>query len=133
MPIAPRHRELCQKAQDGDSEAAFLLGMRCFSEGDNRRAAHYVKDAAVEGHAEAQFQYGLWYYNGLILKNDFKEAAIWFNLAAEQNHSMACYYLAEMQQTNKGGVGWDDIKAMEWCARARPYNPSVCATLGVQL
>ena len=56
------------------------------------------KQSAEDGNAEAQYQLGRCYANGLGVEIDMVEAVRWFTLAAEQGMAMAqcalgnCYY-----------------------------------------
>ena len=49
-----------------------------------------LKDASEQGLSEAQFFYGLMFYE---YKHNYKEAVYWFGKAAEQEDSDAQYYL----------------------------------------
>ena len=54
-----------------------------FDNFDNKLAVKWYKKAAEKGHDQAQFSIGQMYYEGRGVKKDYKEAARWFNKAAE--------------------------------------------------
>lgn len=49
---------------------------------DNSEAARFYRQAADQGHAEAQNTLGHMYASGTGLPNDFVAAHMWFNLAS---------------------------------------------------
>jgi len=117
-------KDLCFRAVSlGDAEAQYLLG-RHFDIGDSEYVAKdYVKavewytKAAEQGHAIAQFNLGICYYNGEGVAKDYVKAAEWYTKAAEQGHAEAqnnlgyCYYNGE-------GIDKDYVKAAEWYTKA---------------
>lgn len=72
---------------------------------------------AEQGNAEAQFQIGLIYVNGLELAKDDKQAVAWFSKAAKRGHKEAQTKLGFMYATGKG-VERNYNLAFYWCYKA---------------
>jgi TPR repeat protein len=51
------------------------------------------EEAALDGHAEAQFYLGLLYFNGQGTKVDFDQATEWFKMASQNGVAKAESYL----------------------------------------
>ncbi|MGC9490523.1 MAG: tetratricopeptide repeat protein [Thermovirgaceae bacterium] len=62
------------------------------------KAFHWFEKAAMQGHAEAQFETARCYYFGEGVPEDLRQAARWFEEAAMQGHAEAQFYL--------GGLYW---------------------------
>jgi S1-C subfamily serine protease len=81
------------KADQGDAEARFQLGVRLYLgrdvPKDLAQAARLFEQAADQGHAAAQFYLGIFYYKGIGVIQDYVSSHKWFNLAASQGHSQA--------------------------------------------
>ena len=75
------------------------------------------KQFAEDGDAEAQYQLGRCYANGLGVEIDMGEAVRWFTLSAEQGMAMAQYALGNCYYYGYG-VDHDCVKAVEWYAKA---------------
>ncbi|WP_143226598.1 tetratricopeptide repeat protein, partial [Actibacterium pelagium] len=71
------------------------------------------RKAAEQGHASAQFNLGVTYYNGDGVTQDYAEAAKWYRKAAEQGDASAQNNLAKMYY-NGFGVIQDNIYAHMW-------------------
>ena len=72
---------------------------------------------AKQGVAEAQYNLGLMYQDGLGVNQDYETAVKWFQLSAEQGYPSAQFNLGKMYE--KGyGVRQDYEKAVKW------YKPS---------
>ena len=73
--------------------------------------------AAEQGDANAQYNLGVYYYNGEGVDQNYAEAVKWFRLAAEQGFATAqvilgsCYYNGE-------GVAYDYTEAVKWVRKA---------------
>lgn len=67
--------------------------------------------------AERQFQTGLRYANGTGVPRDYREAAIWYRLAAEAGHAQAQRNLGFLYGAGKG-VPKDYSEAAKWLAKA---------------
>jgi tetratricopeptide (TPR) repeat protein len=110
------------KAEKGDAHSQYLLG--CYyhiGEGvpkDYAEAAKWLRKAAEQGHAAAQFSLGgVCYANGLGVPKDYAEMVKWWRKAAEQGHATAqrglgiCY-------SNGQGVQQDYVEAVKWYRKA---------------
>jgi hypothetical protein len=74
-------------------------------------------DLAEEGDADAQFNIGNIYYNGIGVDENDKEAAVWYHKAAKQGHAAAQFDLASMYYIGQG-VEENDEKAKKWYRKA---------------
>ena len=81
---------------------------------DFTNAYHFCKE---EKNSNAQFIIGEMYYNGLGVKEDHAEAAIWIRKAAEQGNSEAQYVIGKMYY-NGWGVIEDRTEAIIWFRKA---------------
>ena len=87
-------------------------------------AAAWLRRAADQEHAQAQYTLGLIYYNlGLIylkgygVAQDPRQAAVWYRRAADQGHVDAQYNLGLMYYKGYGVVK-DGKEAAAWFRRA---------------
>jgi len=88
-------------------------GMDAFRDKDYARAYKEWKAAADAGQAEAQFDLGVLYAQGLGVARDMNEAARWYRLAAEQGNAEAEFALGQM--FSRGwGVPRDEADAIRW-------------------
>ena len=82
--------------------------------------------------AEAQFLRGMEFENGEGVDQDYTQAAEWYARAAEQNHSLAQYSLANLYVRGLG-IKRDEAKASAWLSRAAKLgNAAAQYKLGVQ-
>src|SRR4029079_2561248 len=82
---------LREKAEKGDADAQFTLGMMYY-EGrsvprDYVESARWFRKAAEQGHAIAQYALGAIYENGRGFPKDTAEAARWYRKAADQGEA----------------------------------------------
>jgi hypothetical protein len=88
-----------------------------FSQGgvpqDYAAAASWSRKAAEQGYAEAQYNLGVMYLNGLGVRQDYATAMSWYRKAAEQGHASAQYSLGGMY-LNGHGVPRDYTAAHMW-------------------
>ena len=100
---------------------------------DYQEAAKWVRKAAKQGNAEAQYSLGLMYNNGDGVTQDYQEALKWYRLAAEQGHAPAQNNLGVMY-INGEGVTQDYQEALKCTAWQRsrdtlpPKTTSVSCT-----
>ena len=73
-------------------------------------AVRWYRLAADQGHAVAQFNLGVHYYNGKGVPQDDVEALAWYRKAAEQWYADALYNLGVMYSTGRG-VPQDGVEA----------------------
>ena len=80
------HAILLQRAESGDVEAQYRLGMMYYIGSlipqDYEEAAKWLRMAAERSNADAQFRYGCLLYYGRGVEQDFVQSHMWFNLAA---------------------------------------------------
>jgi TPR repeat protein len=89
-------RDLCAKANAGDSEAEFALASEYMSDGqflrpDPIKEAKWMKRSAEHGHAVAQLLLASMYSNGMGVPKDDVAAAKWCLASAQQGSSNAGY------------------------------------------
>lgn len=90
---------------------------------DPQEAAKSIRKAAEQGHAQAQFNLGMLYYNGEGVPQDYQEAVKWHRKAAEQGDASAQGYLGVMYEKGRG-VPQDFVRAHMW------YNVGAAALSG---
>ena len=80
-------------------------------------AVNWIRKAADQGHADAQFNAGLMYAQGRGVKHDDAEAVKWYRKAAEQGLDVAQCNLGLMYAQGRG-VKHDDAEAVNWIRKA---------------
>jgi hypothetical protein len=93
--------------------ADFMKGLAAYQSGDYATALREFRPLAEQGDADAQFNLGLMYYNGLGVPQDYKTAVKWYTLAAEQGIVDAQYNLGWMYYKGQG-VSQDYVYAHMW-------------------
>jgi len=136
--------ETKKKAEAGDADAQFLLGLLYYvGDGvtkDDAKAADWFRKAAAQGHAgaqnyvpaeavkglqkaatqgdaEAQFNLGRRYSLGKDVAKDYAKAFEWFQKAAKQGHPNGEFFLGSAYILGQG-VQKDSAKAFEWFQKA---------------
>ena len=115
---SPNIDEIKKKAEQGDAQAQFILGVLYDSgEGvaqDHAEAAKWFRLAAEQGLAQAQLSLGfLYYYGGEGVAQDHAEAIKWLRLAAEQGLARAQFNLSILYYGGEG-VAQDHAEAIKW-------------------
>ncbi|MDA8736374.1 sel1 repeat family protein, partial [Opitutales bacterium] len=77
------------------------------------KAVKLYRQAAEQGHADAQFNSAAMYANGEGIELDNVEAVKWYCQAAEQGHAAAQFNLGEMY-ANGDGITEDTVIAYMW-------------------
>lgn len=109
-------------AEQGESTAQWLLA-RAYARGigtlrrDEAAAAAWLKKAARQDHARAQYDLGLMYFQGRGVPESAAEAARWYRKAAEQDHPGAQNALGYLYQSGRG-LPPDDEEAVAWFREA---------------
>ncbi len=88
------------KAEGGDAEAQFSLGLRLAHDGDAQnyvQAAHWYLKAAEQNHARAQFNLGVMYATGQGVPHDDARSLMWIGKAACLGEPGAQYMLGMKQ------------------------------------
>jgi uncharacterized protein len=88
-------------------------GMDAFKRKDYQTAYREWKAAADSGVAEAQFDLGVLYAEGLGVSRNKTEAAKWYKMAADQGNSQAEFALGQMYSLG-WGIPRDEADAMRW-------------------
>ena len=106
--------------QLGDKE--FSMGL-LYYEGrgvpqDYAEAAKLMRQAADQGHAEAQATLGALYQSGRGVLQDYGQAAAWFRKSAEQGFPFGQLFLGVLLSEGHQGVPKDDTEAAMWFRRA---------------
>ena len=73
----------------------------------------WLRLAATQGDAAAQFRLAIAYSFGRGVPEDDAEAARWYRLSAEQGYAAAQYHLGAAYAGGRG-VGQDDVQAHMW-------------------
>ena len=93
--------------------AEFQKGLTAYDSGDYATALREWTPLAEQGHATAQYNLGLMYYEGDGVPENDKTAVKWFRLAAEQGNANAQFNLGFMY-VNGTGVIQDYVRAHMW-------------------
>ena len=80
-------------------------------------AAQTLREAAIEGVAEAQYALAVLYENGRGVSQDPVRALLWYHSAAEQGHAPAQYNLGVFHLEARG-VPRNYAEALRWFTRA---------------
>jgi|HubBroStandDraft_1064217.scaffolds.fasta_scaffold42187_4 TPR repeat protein len=132
------------KAEHGDAEAQFGLGLKFSSAGpsvlDYSKAAHWYLQAANQHHALAQFNLGLMFAGGQGVAQDDAKSLKWMRLAALQGDAGAQHYLGTKHRRDSfEGLAKDalesNLEAYKWfhLAAAQGYRASETARDGVAI
>ena len=120
----PEWRAWLQKSADlNNAEGQYFSGLLLYenesaTEEDKEKAIKYYFSAAQKGNADAQATIGDGYYLGTIGEEDHKQAAVWYQLAANQNHALGTNNLANFNAKGLGGLKADPQKALQLHSRA---------------
>jgi uncharacterized protein len=93
------------------SDAA--AGLAAFKNKDYQRAFKEWKTAAEAGQAEAQFDLGVLYAQGLGVRRDLTAAADWYRKSAAQGNAEAEFALGQMYSRG-WGIPRDEADAIRW-------------------
>jgi uncharacterized protein len=88
-------------------------GLAAFKNKDYQGAYKEWKAAADAGQAEAQFDLGVLYAQGLGVRRDLTEASKWYRKAADQGNAEAEFALGQMYSRG-WGVPRDEADAIRW-------------------
>lgn len=128
-PDASRHWML-KSAQQGYLPAQRGMGEFYLSKSKGSRtvrdygeADKWLRLAAMQGDAEAQFWLGTGYEQGWFGATDYGEALTWLRKAAQQGLPNAQFCLGQMYEDGEG-VPASDVVAAQWYRRAADHSPS---------
>jgi len=143
-PQRPQLKNAQAKAEEGDADAQFGLGLKfAILEGaarDYLQAAHWYLKAAGQNHALAQFNLGKMFADGQGVARDDAKAMMWFQKAAQQGDAGAQHNLG-MRHRRAGLEGSPKdatesrLEAYKWfrLAAAQGYRGSDTAFEGISL
>lgn len=111
------------EALSADPASQYELAMRLCTEAEEDnvidlvRKTIWLKKAAEQGHADAQYELAGCFCFGKGIEKDSKKEAYWYEKAAEQGHAGAQNYLAAHYFSGKGKPQ-DYEKALYWCNKS---------------
>jgi TPR repeat protein len=81
-------------------------------------AESWIRKSAEQGHHKAEYEMGMLYRDGIAVKKDAKEAYMWFELAAKQNHEGAKLAADTLAKTMKAeDIAAAKLAASNWQAK----------------
>jgi TPR repeat protein len=105
-------------ATKGDVVAQFSLGALLYYGGDDTtQAIDWIRKAAAQKYAPAEFQMGQLYDFGFGVGQDDQQALVWYRNAAEHGSAAAQRALGDFYQKGRG-VPADAAAAARWYERA---------------
>jgi TPR repeat protein len=110
-----------------DEFGLYKLGVQAIEKGDYAQAFGYWQPLAQDGHAESQYQVAQLYEHGRGVEENFDQAMVWYDRAAQQNHGEAqfrlgLYHINESPDPNEAlGFYWIQSAADNGSTRARAY------------
>lgn len=96
-------------------------GMAAFRNKDYQTAFKEWKASADAGQAEAQFDLGLLYAQGLGVRRDLSVAAEWYRKSADQGNAEAEFALGQMYSRG-WGIPRDETDAIRWMEMANSVD-----------
>lgn len=105
--------QTCHLAFQGDADAQFRFGLFSVKSHLYEGAAKFLRMAASQGHARAQFALGYLYENGLGVNKDYHEAMQWYRLSANQGNASGEIGLGDMYSFGEG-TQQDYAEASKW-------------------
>lgn len=112
-------------------EALNRRGIACISKSVESEAIKFFKRASELKYSPASFNLGQCCELGIGTKQDFKEAAEWYRLAADQGHATAMYNLGVFYAHGWGGLRADTEVAKALFTKAAKFGqPDAIAALG---
>jgi TPR repeat protein len=90
---------------------------------DYGEADRWLRQAAMQGDAEAQFWLGTGYEQGWFGGSDYQEALKWLRMAAEHGLPDAQFCLGQMYEDGEG-VQQSNLIAARWYRKAADHSPS---------
>lgn len=129
-----------EEATSGHSYAQYLLG-HMYEGGkvaqDFGKAAHWYRQAAYQGHEQAQFYLAEMHYHGRGVPQDYREARHWYMMAARNGNNLLAHFQLGVIFNEGQGTEKDLSQALYWfklaaqkghtpsaelIAKIRPYN-----------
>ena len=110
-------RQSYQQNYQNSAVDLYNKGVELYKNENYSSAITYFKQAAEQGHAEAQNHLGVCYANGRGVAQDYYEAVKWYRKAAEQGDAKAQNNLG-YNYANGRGVAQDYYEAVKWFRKA---------------
>lgn len=108
---------LTKEANNGDVQAQMMLADYYGQSKELTNQFYWMQRVAEQNHAQAQFNLGQMYRQGIGVRQDFAQAFAWYAKAAEQNHAQAQFNLGVMYYLGQG-VPQNYALAKNWMGRA---------------
>ena len=120
--IGKRFEEIKAKAEKGDVEAQYTLGVCCqgwtdFVPHNDEEAVKWYRKAAEQNYAPAQLKLGLCYATGQGVAVDTAEAVKWYRKAAEGGDAVSQGIMGASYEYGQD-VPQDYVEAVKWYRRA---------------
>ena len=113
-------------AYEGNPEAQFQLALTYSKQATNfKLAAYWYKQAARQGMADAQYNLGHFYLQGLGVKQSTNETIKWWQQAAHQNYAPAQHNLGTAYFEGVGVEKNNDL-AKQWFLRCEKLGNTAC-------
>lgn len=109
--------EMTPEQIQAEVDAAQMMTSGALGPADYAGALVHLRKAADAGHARAQYNLGVQYYQGQGVSQDFDEAAKWYAKSAAQGYAEAEYNLGVVYDKGRG-VPKDPAKALVWYRKA---------------
>lgn len=96
-----------EKAEKGSVKEQYSLA-KIYEKGSNgirkdlRKAVYWYEKVANNGNRFAQYALGLYYRDGIVVKQNYEETAKWFTLSSEKGYPKAQFSLAKLYYSGKG-------------------------------
>jgi hypothetical protein len=117
LAVADDLKDLRARAEKGDAEAQYQLGLRYHKgngvEKDDKAALEWYLKAAAKDHTQAEVQLGYLHAHGFGTKQDFAGAAKWYRKAALKGDPTAQHNLG-LQALHGQGMKKDEQLAAQW-------------------
>ena len=94
--MSEKKEDMVTLAKQGDASNQSMLGTFLISIHNYKEGVYWLKKAAEQGEAVAQYNLGVCYNKGLGVKQDTNKALFWFKKAEENK-----YYEGSYLKTNK--------------------------------
>ena len=102
---AEKHQNSQQYDEQEIADVNYKSGIACYygnnTRQDYKKAAEYLKKAAMAGHPDAQYKLGIMYRFGKGVVQDDQIARGWLRQAADQGHTKAQRQLEPIQRENR--------------------------------
>ncbi len=108
-----------------DAEAYYRASVECYNNGDYEAALENTQKAAELGNIKAWFNMGIFYANGIAVKQDYQSALLWYQKAADAGHAMATNNIGVLYAKGYVGEGPDPEKAAIYYRKAAELGNSV--------